>query len=116
MNIIVIELTPEVIFYPRVGYPTRTGFPSNVHYSDGSRSEGLMSIKQIKELFAETIEELEKLLTEAEVSLLSDPEDGFNEHCFCNRGLRQTPNGRKYCPTHGYEYQSSTTKMTRGEA
>ena len=67
MDKIDIEITPKVISYPHKGFPTRIGFPSNVHYSDGSRSEGLMSINQIKSLFAETIEEFEKLLAEAKI-------------------------------------------------
>ena len=34
----------------------------------------------------------------------AEPEPGFDEHCHCNRGIREAPNGVKYCPKHGYEY------------
>lgn len=38
-----------------------------------------------------------------ELKTLPRPEKGFENHCFCNRGLRTTPNGRTYCPTHGHD-------------
>jgi len=61
---IIIELTPKVICYPHKEFP-RIGFPSNIQYSSGSVSYGLMDIDQVKTLFANVIEELEALLDKA---------------------------------------------------
>lgn len=62
MNKIVIELTPEVITYRHKDYPARIGFPSDIHYSDGTHSYGIMDIEQVKALFAKVTKELEALL------------------------------------------------------
>jgi len=42
------------------------------------------------------------------IERLPSLEGGFEEHCHCNRGLRMTPNEKKYCPFHGYDFQGST--------
>lgn len=62
MNKIVTELTPKVITYRHKDYPARIGFPSDIHYSDGSHSYRIMDIEQVKALFAKVTKELEVLL------------------------------------------------------
>ena len=63
---IVIEITPKAIREHRLGVPTRTCFASHVWYSNGSRSEGQIDLKQVKALFAEITEELKVLAEETE--------------------------------------------------
>ena len=37
------------------------------------------------------------------------PQEGFEKHCFCNRGIRTTPNGKEYCPKHGYDFKEESS-------
>ena len=59
----------------------------------------------------ENIKAIKAKILDATEIVLPIPEQGFDEHCFCNRGIRRTPNKKTYCLVHGYDYQSCKEKV-----
>lgn len=73
------------------------------------KAQEIFSPERLSKLPPDLRRKISKILDEylgLEGEELDGPEEGFEEHCHCNRGLRQTPNEKKYCPAHGYDYQS----------